>query len=90
MKPKLETALAAGVVILADWMTMPNGYKAIGICGHIEVMDAKSATGIEAGPKDSTWVAVVSGSSESLVILGCQIRAVHTGKATAADFYHVP
>jgi nitrogen fixation protein FixH len=69
-----------GMVILNDWIALPNGRQALGIAGHITCYDAEKEVGIRPPRGDATWIAKIEGSSGTIHVFGCQIRAIWEGK----------
>lgn len=81
-----------GTVLLKEWMRLPSGAQAICITGTISVFKDTEFVGFEAKGNESNWVLMISGKTEQITILGCQIRGVSAhseNKRLGADIYVV-
>lgn len=79
-KPKFQIKDFYGAVVLNDWMEMPYGHQAKAIVGRISIYRDVEMIGFVA-ERSANWVARVVSESDptnTLTILGCQIRAIHT------------
>lgn len=85
--------IAHGAVLLNEWIKIPAGDTVQAVVGRIELV-TKEALGLsEVGSRDSTWALAVSGEQTTMLVLGCQIRAVLTLPALSrlsSDYWEVP
>jgi hypothetical protein len=84
-----------GSIVLKDWVRWHDGRSYIGFTGRVSIVQDEELVGFRAKGNESNWVARISGDTESVNILGCQIRAgvVHSIRAiaaTGADYLLVP
>lgn len=83
-----------GSVVLKDWLRERDGRQHIGITGKISILQDVDLVGFRAKGNESNWVARVDGETESVTILGCQVRAVIThvpdGDVATLDYLVVP
>jgi hypothetical protein len=81
-----------GSVVLKEWWTALDGGKYLGISGTVSILTDSEIVGFEVNDRDSKWVARVEGPTESVVVLGCQVRGVHVHERTTGprDYYEVP
>lgn len=70
-----------GVVLLKDWLINPvTGENAKNIAGKIKFVLAKEDFGFQPKGNETNWGIEVSGPKQSVLILGCQIRAIYYGE----------
>lgn len=66
-----------GTVHLKEWMLIPqSGQSYILFSGMIHVHENKKLTGFDASNREANWTIEVRGETESVFILGCQIKAI--------------
>jgi hypothetical protein len=88
--------IARGAVMLNDWIKIPPGDQVMAIIGRLELVTKESLGVSEVGSRDSTWALAVSGAQSTMLVLGCQIRAVLTlpaaqpGEHLSRDYWQVP
>lgn len=76
LSDRLETF--EGAVILKDWMpSVRTGRVSRVIAGkRVDILKQDELVGFHVKGNESNWIAIVSGDTERVVILGCQVRAV--------------
>ena len=81
MTDKLVEDGATGVLLLMDWMTYPiDGASYLGFHGKLTVYSDSEAVGFEAkGHNTANWLARIEGETESLTVMGCQVRGFYQG-----------
>lgn len=83
-----------GAVVLNEWMKMPNGDQVTAIVGRLELVTKETLGVSEVGSRDSTWAVAVAGARSTMLVLGCQVRAVLTlpaaGEHLSSDYWPVP
>jgi hypothetical protein len=67
-----------GVVILKDWMPCPSTGRVARALAATSVTVSKQdeLVGFHVKGGESNWVAVLEGNSETIYVLGCQVRAI--------------
>lgn len=81
-----------GSVILKEWVRWHDGRQFIGFTGRVSILQDEELVGFRVKGTESNWVARVDGATESINILGCQVRAVHVheGLPTTSEWLAVP
>lgn len=70
-----------GVVILKDWMNNPvTGQQVHAVCGKLTHVLAKDDFGFQPKGNETNWGIRVGTGAFGVLILGCQIRAVYSGR----------
>lgn len=93
MTEEFTTQNFEGSIVLKDWMRWRDGRSFIGFTGKISILQDTELVGFKSKGNESNWVARIAGATESVNILGCQIRGavVHeVSREPAADYLLVP
>lgn len=71
-----------GTLMLKEWWQVQglpgeqhNNYQQL--CGFIRVIDGKAGFGFTPRGGQETWFVAVSGSTETIYVLACQVRGAH-------------
>jgi len=80
-----------GTVYLRDYMVQRDGASYLGLTGRIHVIPDKEAYGFAVRNTDSNYVVAVEGTTETVVVLGCQIRGAifHEPDVAATKIFYV-
>ena len=71
-----------GVVIMKDWLYNPTtGQTVMAVSGPIKLVTAKEAFDFQPKGNETNWGIAVGTGEHGILILGCQVRAVYTGKS---------
>lgn len=68
-----------GVVMLKHWLAHPNGRNYIGFKGKVTVLRDVEAVGFPVSGGESNWMVRVQGPTQSINVLGCQVRGAYEG-----------
>jgi len=68
-----------GFVQMRDAFLHPNGRWIHSIAGSISIYQDEELAGFKMRGTDSNWAAVIEGAQGRMVVLGCQVRLVHSG-----------
>lgn len=75
-KPELITQGFRGTVLTKEWVRWYTSKSYVGFFGTIYVYQDKEAYGFQTRGNESNWFIRVQGETESINLLGCQIRGV--------------
>lgn len=87
--------IARGAVVLNDWIMIPSGGQVMAVVGRLALVTKETLGVSEVGSRDSTWALAVAGEQSTMLVLGCQVRAVLTLADAAPerlcrDYWEVP
>ena len=72
--------IGTGTLILMDWLEDTDGRDVKGFYGKVSVGTDQEVVGFAAtGHNTANWVARVDGPTESITVMGCQVRAFREG-----------
>lgn len=79
MTKQYNTKKFYGTVSLKEAMIISTGEFVHGVAGFVYILEAEEICGFKPADREANWVARVENKegSESVTILGCQIRGVH-------------
>lgn len=83
--PQFITKGFYGTVVLKDWMAYIDGQSYMGFTGRVSIIKDTELVGFEAHGNESNWVARIEGPTQSVTILGCQIRGAIAHASSASD-----
>jgi len=80
-----------GTVYLREYMIQRDGASYLGLTGRIRVIPDKEAYGFAARNTEANYVVAIEGATETVVVLGCQIRGAifHAPDAAATKIFYV-
>lgn len=84
MIPDFTTKGFYGSVLLKDWYIHRDGGSYRLVTGTISILRDEEVVGFKVQRSESNWVARIVGPTESITILGCQIRGVNTHSRNAS------